>query len=129
MKLVINGSEFYGDTITRNSDHWAVDNTILPFTVVGSVGTIEDGDKPIVQMVEIPQSLKMAQCRAQLILDGKDDDVELLINSIEDPIKQKLYRAFWEYEPIVLRDNAMINEMAPALAIDLDEFFVNASKL
>ena len=85
--------------------------------------------QPIPEPIHIPQSLKMAQCRAQLIIDGKDDDVELLINSIEDPIKQKLYRAFWEYEPIVLRDNAMINEMAPALAIDLDEFFVNASKL
>lgn len=77
----------------------------------------------------VPQEIRMAQCRAQLIIDGKDDDVEALLSSITDPIKQKLYRSYFEYEPIVKRDNAMINEMAPMLAIDLDEFFINASKL
>lgn len=77
----------------------------------------------------VPTEIRMAQCRAQLIIDGKDDDVELLLNGIADPIQQKLYRAYFEYEPIVKRDNAMITEMAPALAIDLDMFFINASKL
>lgn len=75
----------------------------------------------------VPQEIRMAQCRAQLIIDGKDDDVELLLASITDPIRQKLYRSYFEYEPIVKRDNAMINEMAPALGIDLDAFFISAS--
>lgn len=79
--------------------------------------------------IHIPSEIRMAQCRAQLIIDGKDDDVELLLNGIADPIQQKLYRSFWEYETMVKRDNAMINEMAPALSIDLDAFFINASKL
>ncbi len=82
-----------------------------------------------VRRITIPTEIRMAQCRAQLIIDGKDDDVELLINSITDPIQQKLYRAYFEYEPIVKRDNPMINDMAPALAIDLDAFFIAASKL
>lgn len=73
--------------------------------------------------------IRMAQCRAQLIIDGKDDDVEALLASIADPIQQKLYRAYFEYEPIVKRDNVMINEMAPLLGIDLDQFFIDASKL
>lgn len=80
-------------------------------------------------VIKVPAEIRMAQCRAQLIIDGKDDDVELLMASIADPIQQKLYRAYFEYEPIVKRDNAMINEMAPALSIDLDTFFINASKL
>lgn len=79
--------------------------------------------------VVIPQTIRMAQCRAQLIIDGKDDDVEMLLSGISDPIKQKLYRAYFEYEPIVTRDNPMINEMAPVLGIDLDVFFMDASKL
>lgn len=77
----------------------------------------------------VPTEIRMAQCRAQLIIDGKDDDVELLLAGITDPIQQKLYRSFWEYETVVKRDNVMINEMAPALAIDLDAFFIAASKL
>lgn len=85
--------------------------------------------EPIAATNPVPTEIRMAQCRAQFIIDGKDDDVELLLSGITDPIKQKLYRAYFEYEPIVKRDNPMINEMAPALAIDLDAFFIAASKL
>lgn len=109
----------------------------LPNLVSGVIGGIgwsyADGTltPPVAPTAEVrvPTEIRMAQCRAQLIIDGKDDDVELLLNGIPDPIQQKLYRSFWEYEPIVTRANAMINEMAPLLGIDLDEFFTEASKV
>lgn len=134
MKKVTINSKLYGPYVTIEvlEDRYRCDGADLPFSVVGQgvVSDVIDGDfPPIIAPVIIPSEIRMAQCRAQLIIDGKDDDVELLMASIADPIQQKLYRAYFEYEPIVKRDNVMINEMAPALAIDLDTFFIAASKL
>lgn len=117
-------------------DTWSEEEIVvdvLPFTLNGLFHQYKEGvwleHSERVAVVYVPTEIRMAQCRAQLIIDGKDDDVELLMASIADSIQQKLYRAYFEYEPIVKRDNAMIIEMAPALAIDLDTFFINASKL
>lgn len=117
----------------QNNEIVAVYDTSVHEVIPENAVELDDGVEyvfynPIIY-TEKTQEIRMAQCRAQLIIDGKDDDVEALLNGITDPIKQKLYRAYFEYEPIVKRDNPMINEMAPVLGIDLDVFFDKASKL
>lgn len=134
MKKIIIDNRVYGPYILIEvlSDRYRCDSADLPFSVVGQgiISDVIDGDfPPIVAPTVVPTEIHMAQCRAQLIIDGKDDDVELLLSGITDTIQQKLYRAYFEYEPIVKRSNPMINEMAPTLGIDLDAFFINASKL
>jgi hypothetical protein len=73
--------------------------------------------------------ISMAQCREQLIRLGLDDEVEAILASIPDPVKQKIYKSTWEYETIVKIDNVMLLELAPLLGIDIDKFFIGASKL
>lgn len=73
--------------------------------------------------------ISMAQCREQLIRLGLDDEVEAILASIPDPVKQKIYKSAWEYNTIVKIDNSMLLEIAPMLSIDLDKFFLDASKL
>ena len=73
--------------------------------------------------------ISMAQCREQLIRLGLDDEVEAILASIPDPVKQKIYKSAWEYSTVVKIDNAMLLELAPMLSIDLDKFFLDASRL
>ena len=79
--------------------------------------------------VVVPKVITMAQCREQLILLGLDDEVEAMLESIPDLITKKRYKSAWEYETIVKIDNAMLLELAPLLGIDIDKFFIDASKL
>jgi len=81
------------------------------------------------QYVEQVDTISMSQCRQQLILIGKDDDVEPMIASIQDPIQQKLVRTQWEYETVVKKSNALIQQFGSQLGIDIDSFFIEASKL
>lgn len=130
--LYINNVNFgVYNTIEVAGDRLITDNSEYPISVIGSDYQIVEGAEypPVVEVVNVPQVISMAQCREKLIRLGLDDEIEAILASIPDPVKQKIYKSAWEYNTTVKIDNAMLLELAPLLSIDLDQFFIDASNL
>lgn len=77
--------------------------------------------------------INAAQFRQQLILDGKDELVLSVIESIPDETQRKLIKARYEYEVNFMIDDPDLLLLAGKVGYDTPEkiakFFENASRL
>jgi hypothetical protein len=81
---------------------------------------------PLPQVV--PHSVTRAQAIAALILTGKRAQVQLVIDSIPDPVQRELAQNDWDNRLTFERDNPRLVAIAAALSIDLDEMFILAGQ-
>lgn len=68
------------------------------------------------------------QARLQLINMGRDGEVETVLASLP-AAEQAVARAEWEYASELKKDHPTLVALATQMAIDLDLFFEDASKL
>lgn len=98
------------------------------FNAVYNNFTYKIEEKPI----EIPNTISQRQLRTQLALNGFDlSDVQAVIDSLPDPNKT-IAQIAWDYSLTFVRNDALLNSIAGILGIlesDLDQIFINASKL
>lgn len=79
----------------------------------------------IVKPIEIPQEITATQGIAYLIQLGLLDEVEQAVQLQNDPI----LNAFWARSATWSRTSQVINNFALMFSIDLDSFFIEASKI
>lgn len=79
----------------------------------------------IVKPIEVPQEITATQGVAYLMQLGLYDEVEQAVLTQNDPI----LNVFWNRAVIWSRNSVVINNFATMLSINLDEFFIEASKI
>jgi hypothetical protein len=72
----------------------------------------------------LPQSISLVQCKAELNKRGFLNVVDSMINSMGGDV---LF--FWQHATTVERNTQLIQNLALQLEIDLDDFFKEASKI
>ena len=126
-KLTTEKGEFTNySSIVKNSDHWDCDGIIIPFTVAGSEGVIEEYIHIPIQTVEVPSSVTPRQARLALLQVTLLDEVELLLAN------DKAMQIWWEYSLEINRNDEHIATMGLALglsSLQLDDLFILASTL
>lgn len=77
--------------------------------------------------LSIPTSITARQARLALLKIEKLDDVEIAINSLESPIKEKI-QIEWEYATEIYRNHNFIETLGSSLGLDknaIDELFIS----
>jgi hypothetical protein len=91
------------------------------------------GWKTADSVVPSPDSITAYQARVWLIQHGYAiQDVDVAINTIQDPIDRELVRVWWEYEPELRRDASQIARWAAALSLtdkQVDDAFREAAAI
>lgn len=80
------------------------------------------------QLPEAVTRITPRQARLQLLAIGKFDQVQPAIDSLSEPDKTAA-QVEWEYATFYERTNPFIKQMSQVLEIELDQFFIDASKL
>jgi hypothetical protein len=83
-------------------------------------------------VVVVPATITRRQAIQQLIIEGLDDDVQAVIDSIQNVTQRKLLQAWYDESQVFERNRAEINQMWAALGrtqIQLDQMFIDAAKL
>lgn len=127
-KLVTAKGEFLNySSITKELDHWKCDGVVIPFTIAGDEGTIEEYVHiPEPMPIEVPQSLTPRQTRLALLQATLLDEVETMLSTNRE------MQIWWEYSLEILRDHPHIIAMGTALGLtesQLDELFIAGANL
>jgi len=86
----------------------------------------------MVETLEIPMSLTRAQARAALIITGRIEAVQPIIDAIADPTQRALAQNDWDNRLMFERDNPTLLYMAMAMGLteaDLDDLFILGATL
>ena len=84
--------------------------------------------KDSVPEVDVPDTITPRQARLQLAAMGLLGDVELAVASLPDGQRQ-VAEIEWKYATQYERTHPFIGQMAGVLDIEMDQFFIAASKL
>lgn len=79
----------------------------------------------IPQIVTVPQSITMRQCKLALLAKGLLDIIDgavLAMDSQEAKIE-------WEYSTVIEYDNGLVNNLCTMLELNKDELFIYASTI
>ena len=98
-------------------------------TLVSQEEIEELGD---VVKILIPESITKRQAKQQLLLDGKLNQVQEVIDSIPDETKRMMAQLYWDDSTEFERNHPTLVELGTALDLteaELDMMFINASKL
>lgn len=82
--------------------------------------------------IPVPTSVTRRQAIQQLIIEGLDDDVQAVIDSIPSATQRKLLQAWYDESQVFERNRPEINQMWLALGRtqeQLDQTFIAAAKL
>lgn len=80
----------------------------------------------------IPESITKRQAKQQLLLDGKLNQVQEVIDSIYDETERMMAQLYWDESTEFERNHPTLIEIGTALSLteaELDIMFINASKL
>ena len=80
----------------------------------------------------IPKSITKRQAKQQLLLDGKLNQVQEVIDSIADERERIMAQLYWDDSTEFERSHPMLIQFGTALGLteaELDMMFINASKL
>ena len=103
--------------------------TYSDLTLVSQEEIEELGD---VVKILIPESITKRQAKQQLLLDGKLDQVQEVIDSITDETERMMAQLYWYESTEFERSHPTLTEIGAALGLteaELDMMFINASKL
>ena len=103
--------------------------TYSDLTLVSQEEIEELGD---VVKILIPESITKRQAKQQLLLDGKLNQVQEVIDSIVDETERMMAQLYWEDSTEFERSHPTLVELGTALGLteaELDMMFINASKL
>ena len=92
-------------------------------------GIEELGD---VVKILIPESISKRQAKQQLLLDGKLNQVQEVIDSISDETERMMAQLYWDDSTEFERNHPTLVGLGTALGLteaELDMMFINASKL
>jgi len=122
-----------------------VDNVVISDDVpprgvqsdTANIGDLYDGETftspvPPPEVLYVPQSVTRRQALQQLIIEGLDDDVEVVLASIPDITTRKLMTVWYRDSQIFERTRPEILQVWQALGrtpAQLDSTFIAASKL
>lgn len=111
MKKLITSSGVYGpyNDVQVLADRFVVDGAEMPFTVVGTMGSVEpwSGPLPTPPVPPAPQEVEMRQARLALIEMGLDDEVESFLGGIPG-VEGKKARAEWATARTVRRSHEVV---------------------
>ena len=103
--------------------------TYSDLTLVSQEEIEELGD---VVKILIPESITKRQAKQQLLLDGKLNQVQEVIDSIADETKRMMAQLYWDDSTEFERIHPTLVGLGTALGLteaELDMMFINASKL
>ena len=103
--------------------------TYSDLTLVSQEEIEELGD---VVKILIPESITKRQAKQQLLLDGKLNQVQEVIDYISDETKRMMAQLYWDESTEFERSHPTLVELGTALGLteaELDMMFINASKL
>ena len=103
--------------------------TYSDLTLVSQEEIEELGD---VVKILIPESITKRQAKQQLLLDGKLNQVQEVIDSITDETERIMAQLYWDESTEFERSHPTLTEIGTALGLteaELDMMFINASKL
>ena len=103
--------------------------TYSDLTLVSQEEIEELGD---VVKILIPESITKRQAKQQLLLDGKLNQVQEVIDSIYDETERMMAQLYWDESTEFERSHPTLIEIGTALGLteaELDMMFINASKL
>ena len=98
-------------------------------TLVSQEQIEELGD---VVKILIPESISKRQAKQQLLLDGKLNQVQEVIDSISDETERMMAQLYWDDSTEFERIHPTLVGLGTALGLteaELDMMFINASKL
>lgn len=127
--LYINNVNFgVYSTIEVAGDRLITDNSEYPISVIGSDYQIVEGAEypPVVEVVEVPQSITPRQLRLALLDATLLDEVEAMVAT------DRAMGIWWEYSLDIERNNEYIINAGLALGLtekQIDDLFISASKL
>ena len=102
---------------------------VTNLTLVSQEEIEELGD---VVKILIPESVTKRQAKQQLLLDGKLNQVQEVIDSIYDETERMMAQLYWDESTEFERKHPTLTEIGAALGLteaELDMMFINASKL
>lgn len=146
-KILVLGTSILAAGVTDDGLNWVAPGQIIPKNVATGAHIVdvllpEDfmprsyewngmGVAPVgfAAPLAVPTFVTKRQGRQMLLLEGKLDAVEPLLNAIQDETERRLAFIYWEDSTEYERDHPLVVQIGAALGLDLDYMFTEGKKL